>query len=148
MYDKADIGFINSHPECIRRHHDLLPVINEIILIITPLLVCQSRMIPGHGKPIHFQECAIFLHLLSGQAVDDPALIRMLLNKCFECGIFILWELYRKEQIRSVVTCHYYFRILQHQDIDHILSYFFRRCCSKCTHNRPLWKILYKLCDL
>ena len=45
MYHKRNVGFVDAHPECIRRDHDLSPVVYEIVLISDSFLVGKSRVV-------------------------------------------------------------------------------------------------------
>ena len=76
MNDKTHIRFINTHAERIGCHHDLSPVINKVILILTPFCIRQSRMVSGHRKSCFSELITYFFHTFSGKAVHNAAASR------------------------------------------------------------------------
>ena len=73
--NKAYIGFVDSHTESVGRDHDLLAVVDEIILILAAFLITQPRMIARCGKALFAQQSADLLHSFACRAIDDPRVV-------------------------------------------------------------------------
>ena len=71
--DKGHVGFIDTHAESIGGHHNGLPVVEEIFLILLPFLVGEPRVIPGRREMLALQKFADCLHIFPGGAIDDAA---------------------------------------------------------------------------
>ena len=73
--DEADIGLVDAHTKGVGSHHDSGPVVDEVLLVLPPLLVLQPRVVAGGGHPLGAQIPAHRLHRFAGGAVDDAALV-------------------------------------------------------------------------
>ena len=69
MYHERNIGFVDTHPECVRRDHDLAPIVYEIVLIGNAFLVGKSCVVSRRRKSPGFKEFADGLHVFSLRAV-------------------------------------------------------------------------------
>ena len=87
--DVADIRLVDSHPKGICRHHDRTSVIDKIILVDASFFIRKPGMITCRAKSIPDQFPTDFLHQFSGQAVDDPALVRVLFYVILHFCVFI-----------------------------------------------------------
>ena len=69
MYHERNIGFVDTHPECVRRDHDLAPIVYEIVLIGNAFLIGKSCVVSRRRKSPGFKEFADGLHVFSLRAV-------------------------------------------------------------------------------
>ncbi len=143
----AHVRFVDSHSECVRRHHDLLPIVDKVLLVFLPLQIGKSRMIPRNGITLLLQLFADFLYIFPRQAVDNAAVRLMLRKESPYSRKFVFRLLYRKFQIFPVKSCHQTYRVLQSQKCFDVIPYFFCRSRGKRSDHRPRGKLLNKLRD-
>ena len=139
------IGLVNSHTECIGGNHHWLPVIDEILLILPALLVRQARMIAGGRDSLPLELPADLLHLLSRQAVDNPAVLRMHCHIAFHRAKPVLNLLHRKPEIGPVKTRSRHKRTVQQQQIDHVCLHLIGGRGRKRSYHGPFGQAAHKL---
>ena len=71
MDDKAHVAFVDSHAEGVRRYHDALAVIDEILLVFQAFFVRQTGVIACCRKALRTEKLADLLHLLACGTIDD-----------------------------------------------------------------------------
>ena len=129
----AHIGFINPHSESVGCHDHGFSVIDKIILIIPPLLRGQSRVVSCDRYAFFPKLFVHFLHIFSGSAVYDAALLPPIRHIMLQIARAALRMLHRKEKILPVKACHKRLGIFQSQHRDNILPDLIGGCGSKRT---------------
>ena len=147
MYDKRYVRFVDSHAESIGRHHDPLPIKDEIVLIFHPFFIVKPCVIPGRLKASGVEHIADSLHVFSLGAVHDPRLI----SASFQCPqkllILAVGMSYRERKVWPVKGSRNRKRIFQIQQFFDILPHI-RRCGrSERTDRRSIRKSFRKISD-
>ena len=75
------VGLVDAHAEGIGRHHDLHPVIEEIVLILPPGIRVQLGMVGRSPDTAALQQAGSLIHLLCGAAVDDARVVTLFQHK-------------------------------------------------------------------
>ena len=89
--DVGHVGLVDAHAEGVGGHHDGLPVVEEILLVIPALLIGQTCVVPGGGNAVQLQILADLLHGLPGSAVDNASLVPALLHQLSKGGPLLSW---------------------------------------------------------
>ena len=142
--DKADVGLVDAHAEGVGGHHDGGPVIGEVLLVLPPLGVVQSRMIAGGGKAGGAQLLAYLLHGFPGGAVDDAALVPAGLQIVHEPGRLVPLPAHVKEQIGAVKARDNAQGLLQLQKPHNVLPHLGGGGGGKGGKHRSLRQTVYK----
>lgn len=75
MHDKTNIRPIDSHPECVRRHHNIAPALHEFVLRLFALLVVHPAVVKNARDLRQLERFGDRFHSLSGRAVDDACFV-------------------------------------------------------------------------
>ena len=103
MDDEAYIRFVDTHAKSDSCHDDIYTFHQEVVLRLRPESRLQSCMIGSSLNFVSPQYLCQFLHLLSGEAVDDAALAWMLLNELDDILIDIhRFRAYLVVEVRAV----------------------------------------------
>ena len=90
--DKADVGLVDTHAERVCGHHDVAPVIDEVVLIRLPLGIGQPGVIPRRRSPGFDEQLVDRLHLLARRAIDDAGqtaiVVKQAEQRCVLVGRF------------------------------------------------------------
>jgi len=125
--DKRHVGLVNTHAERVRRHHDRLAVVQEIVLILCPFRVGQTCVIPRGWKAVFPQSITDFLHRFSGGAVHNAAFAVVFPQQLKQFPRLIIGTAYPEKQVFPVKSGMYDFRLLQFQNPCNIRLYLL--CC-------------------
>ena len=79
--DVGNVLLVDAHAKGVGGHHDLNLVIEKGRLPLPAFFLLQSRVIPGGGDAIIFEQFRDLFHILSGGAVDNAALVPVLGNE-------------------------------------------------------------------
>ena len=71
--DEAHVALVDAHAEGVGGHHDLHPVVLEVLLAGTAFLVRKPRVVASGGEAVLPEPLADLLHILAGGAVNDAA---------------------------------------------------------------------------
>ena len=121
MEDKADVGLVDAHAESIGSHHDLPPVILEVLLTDPALLLIQPRVIAGGREAPALQLRPDLFHIGAGGAVDDAAAAPALLQQGQQLRELLPGPPDVEEQIGAVKARHDPHRRPEVQLPDHVL---------------------------
>ena len=74
--DEAHVGLVDAHAEGVRGHHDRGAVVEEVVLVLAPLLRREARVVARRGKAVVPQKVADLLDRRARRAVHDARLAR------------------------------------------------------------------------
>ena len=75
MDHKPHVGLVDAHAEGIGRHHDLHPVVEEIVLILPPGIRIQFGVVGCRTDSPALQQAGGLVHLPGGTAIDDARIV-------------------------------------------------------------------------
>ena len=81
MDHEADVRLVDPHPESYRRHDDIDALVEERILRLIPHLALDPGVVGECLDVVGPEHLGEVLHLLAAHAVDDPALVVVLLDE-------------------------------------------------------------------
>ena len=148
MHHKAYIRLINAHTEGIGCHNQRHAAADEGILILTPLLRRQARVIAQGTEALAPQKLRHAFHLVARSTVNYAAILFMLAHKLQQRALLILRALHGKMQIRPVKARHHNFGLRNAQTFDNITAHIRRSRRSKGCHQRLCGQGLNKIGDI
>ena len=81
MDHEADVWLVDPHPEGYRRHDDIDALVEKRILRLIPHLALDPGVVGERLDVVGPEHLSKVLHLLAAHAVDDPALVVVLLDE-------------------------------------------------------------------
>jgi hypothetical protein len=136
MHHKGYIAFIDAHAEGIGRHHDLCPVVLEVVLGLMPLPLVHPGVVPCRSVPFEPEEVAHIVHVFPGGAVDDAAFLRPFLQQAEQFLLLLFWSPHLEIQIGAVKALGEHEGILQPQQPDDVFLNFQGSSSGKSPYRR------------
>ncbi len=141
MHDETDVRFVDSHPEGDRRAYHPHVVAQEHFLVLRALFRFQSGVIRLRHDAVCVQLCGHGIGHLAARAIDDPAVVRPVLQ---ELEQLIVGRRLRHDpvsQVRPVETGDVAPRVVQFQLLQDIVPHPLGRGRGQ-GHDRNVWQYL------
>ena len=139
------VGLVDAHAESVGSHHDVGPVVDEILLVFLALPLRQTGVIAGSPDVTGPEELADGLHILAGGAVDNAGLVPPLPKELQQLRVFVLGVADLEAQIGPVEACGHPLRVMEVQNFLNVFPDPGSGCGRKGGDHRAMGEDLQKV---
>ena len=72
VHHEADVGPVDPHPECVRRHDNVASALHELVLRFLALIVVHPAVVKNAGDVRELERFGDCFDAFPGRAINDP----------------------------------------------------------------------------
>ena len=149
MDDEPDVGLVDAHAEGIRRHHDLDPVVEEVVLILPPHLGVQLGVIRRRPDAPALKQAGRLVHLLGGAAIDDARVVSLPQHEVQQLLRFLAGQgaAGLEVEVGPVKTCSHFVGLMEVEVAADVVPHPGRGGGRERAHHRAAGQTVHELLD-